>query len=63
MVRFDDIQAGVMKFLVDPNAPHVTWMDLDEEVPNKIINFTDIQRLVHGFLGQAYPFSDPADCP
>ena len=63
VVNFNDIRAGVMAFVEDPAAPHVTWMDLDDEVPNNIINFTDIQLIVQGFVGLAYPFSDPAACP
>ena len=63
VVNMDDIMAGVQTFQQLAGAPHWTWIDLDGEVPNAVINFTDIQRLVQGFKGEPYPFSDPANCP
>ncbi len=62
-VNMDDLMAGVQTFQQLAGAPHWMWIDLDEEVPNAVINFTDIQRLVQGFKGEPYPFSDPANCP
>ena len=62
VVNMDDIMAAVQKFQKVPDAPHITWMDVDPEVPNVILNFTDIQVIVLGFKGNPYPYSAPEDC-
>ena len=59
----DDVMAAVQKFQQLENAPHLTWVDLDGEIPNAVLNFTDIFWIVQGFKGEPYPFSDPAECP
>lgn len=63
VVNMDDVMAAVQKFQQLPAAPHLTWVDIDPEEANAVLNFTDILRIVQGFKGEAYPFSDPADCP
>ncbi|MBU0719376.1 MAG: hypothetical protein KJ749_14105 [Planctomycetes bacterium] len=62
-VNFDDISAAVQFFTSAPTAPHLTWVDLEPEVPNAVLNFADIQQIVYAFQGEPYPFSDPASCP
>ena len=61
-VNMDDVMAGVQKFQQLESAPPLTWLDIDPEVPNAVLNFTDIMRIVQGFKGEPYPFSHPADC-
>lgn len=63
VVNMDDVMAAVQKFLDDPNAPHLTWIDVEGEEPNAIVNMTDILQIVRGFKGEPYPFSDPVLCP
>ncbi len=63
VVSMDDIMAVIQAFQASPTAPHLSWVDLDGEAPNKVANMTDIQQAVNGFKGFAYPFSDPAACP
>ena len=63
VVNMDDVMAAVQKFTDDPNAPHLTWVDIDGEAPNVVLNFTDIFQIVQGFKGEPYPFSAPAACP
>ena len=63
VVNMDDVMAGVQEFEQLETAPPLTWVDLDPEVPNGVLNFTDIFRIVQGFKGEPYPFSDPAGCP
>ena len=63
VVNMDDVMAGVQKFKELETAPPLTWVDLDGEVPNTVLNFTDIQMIVNGFKGEPYPFRDPAECP
>ena len=46
-----------------PVAPHWTWVDIEDEVPNAIINMTDIQLIAFAFGGAEYAFGAPADCP
>ena len=62
-VNMDDVMAAVRKFLHDPTAPHLTWVDVDPDLPDAILDFTDIMRIVQGFKGEEYPFPDPASCP
>ena len=63
VVNMDDVMAAVQKFKQVETAPHLTWVDVDAQVPNAVLNFADIQQIVNGFKGEAYPFSDPAACP
>ena len=63
VVNIDDIMASVQRFQQLDAAPHLTWVDIEPEVPNAVLNFTDIFQIVQGFKGLPYPFSDPADCP
>jgi hypothetical protein len=62
-VNFDDVQAAGHAFEGTLGAPHMTWIDVDGEVPNKLVNMTDVQLIVLAFEGAQYPFSDPAVCP
>ncbi len=63
IVGMNDVMAAVQGFQHAPTAPPWTWLDLGTEEPNGLVNMTDIMQIVFGFKGQAYPFSDPADCP
>ena len=63
VVNMDDVMAAVQKFRQLPSAPPMSYVDIDGEVPNVILNMTDIQQIVEGFKGEAYPFSNPVDCP
>ena len=63
VVNMDDVVAAVQKFQQLDTAPTLTWVDVDGEVPNGVLNFGDIQMIVDGFKGEPYPFSDPAECP
>ncbi len=38
-------------------------MSVDEEVPDEVVNFGDVMRVVQGFQSQDYPFSNPDECP
>jgi len=68
LVNVDDVLAWV-RFVTLKPAPHVTVVDLDGEVPNFVINATDLQLILAGFAGNTYPpFSfanqgGPAGCP
>ena len=62
-VNFDDIQAAIQTFEAHPTAPHWTWVDMEDTVPNAIINMADVQLIILAFEGAEYPFSVPADCP
>ena len=63
VINMSDLQAVMQRFSGAPTAPHLTWVDLDGEVPNILTNMTDIQQAVNGFKGLAYPFTAPASCP
>ncbi len=46
-----------------PTAPERTWFEMDDQGVNMVMNFTDIMRIVQGFKGEPYPFSNPGPCP
>ncbi|MCZ6658651.1 MAG: MopE-related protein [Gammaproteobacteria bacterium] len=67
-VNFDDIDAAVKKFQVNPTAPHVTVVDLHPQWPNYFVNFSDVDMVIKGFQGVAYPVpvtdcQTVANCP
>ena len=62
-VNFDDIQAAVQAFENHSDAPHWTWVDLEEAIPNAVVNLTDVQMIILAFEGAQYPFADPGACP
>ena len=63
LVNMDDIQAAIQSFEHTPGAPHWTWIDVAEQVPDTVVNLTDIQFIIFGFQSDPYPFADPAECP
>ncbi len=64
----DDVTA-VIKFITLKPAPHITVVDLGGEVPNWLINASDLQFVLGAFKGNSYPpvafpnQGGPADCP
>jgi hypothetical protein len=62
-VNMDDIQAAVHTFETTLGAPHWTWVDVEDEIPNQVVNLTDVQFILLAFESAPYPFRDPADCP
>ena len=63
VVNMDDVMAAVQKFQQLPSAPPMSYVDVDDQVPNMVLNMTDIQQIVAGFKGEPYPFHNPVDCP
>lgn len=63
IVNVSDFFAAVQKFQGIPSAPHATWVDVHDETPNGVVNFSDIFWIVKAFLGDAYPFVYPENCP
>ncbi|MBU0717896.1 MAG: hypothetical protein KJ749_06565 [Planctomycetes bacterium] len=63
IVNFDDVSAAVQYFTSAATAPHLTWMDIEPQEPNAVLNFSDIQQIVFAFQGVPYPFIAPASCP
>ncbi len=63
LVTANDIIAVVNTFQLTNAAMVTTRADLGGEVPNFLVNSSDILFAVQGFLGLEYPFSDPSDCP
>ncbi|MBI4717263.1 MAG: proprotein convertase P-domain-containing protein [Planctomycetes bacterium] len=63
VVNVSDFVAALQKFQGLVSAPHLTWVDVHDQVPNEVANFTDIFYLVKAFQGDAYPFANPDLCP
>jgi hypothetical protein len=58
-VDFIDISAIVGKFQDSEWAPIKARADVAPEVPDRVIDFSDIMYVVDAFRGQPYPFSEP----
>ena len=61
--NFVDVQAAVKTFQDGESTAPLIWADVEPEIPNRIVNFTDVFLLVLAFRGEPYPFSAPVDCP
>jgi len=72
LVNVDDVVCWV-KFTTLPSGdarrPHTTWLDLDGQRPNWIVNATDLQLILQAFASKTYPPSafphqgGPGECP
>ena len=62
-VNMDDIQVAVRYFQGQPNKPQRHWVDVDPEVPDRVVNMADVFMLVQAFRSAEYPFSGPDACP
>ena len=59
-----DIVSILNKFRALPGAPVKSRVDLEPDVPDLVINITDLTRALAAFRGAAYPFTpSPAPCP
>lgn len=63
LTNFNDVVSAIQRFQGRPTAPPLSWVDVHDAVPNRVINFSDIQWLVQSFTGTAYPFGAPQECP
>ncbi len=63
LVTANDIVAVVDTFQDNARATVVTRTDLDGQIPNFIINGSDILQAITAFQGQVYPYANPSDCP
>lgn len=63
VVNVNDYNAALKKFQGDPNAPHFTWVDVNGQIPNILINMADVQVLVQANSGSQYPYAAPGYCP
>ncbi|MBI4719531.1 MAG: hypothetical protein HY763_17175 [Planctomycetes bacterium] len=63
VVNMNDINAVLLAFQHDPSAPHLTWVDLSPQVPNRYANMGDVQVVVQAFNGLPYNYAvHPAYC-
>ncbi len=62
IVNFLDIYAVVLGFQHTPPAPPWPLLDIHGEIPNRNVNFNDIDATVKAFQGGGYPF-DPPEVP
>lgn len=58
-----DIVATLRASVGDPAAPPISWVDVHPQVPDRVVNGTDILQVVNAFRGVPYPFAQPEDCP
>ncbi|MCO6438229.1 MAG: trypsin-like peptidase domain-containing protein [Phycisphaerae bacterium] len=58
-----DIVAVLERFANDPSAPHMTWVDVNPQIPDKVANGTDVLQVVNAFSQGPYPFVTPDNCP
>ena len=62
-VNIDDAVAAIQGFQDVPSAPPLTWVDVEPEDINQVVNFNDVLLIILAFQGDPYPFSAPANCP
>ena len=60
---FLDIAAIVDKFKGAVGAPLKARADLGPNIPDRVIDFVDIQHAVAAFRSSGYPFGGPTACP
>jgi len=60
-VNVNDLQAGINTMQDTPSSAPTTWIDLSPDEANYIINISDIQAILQGIAGWAYPFPNPND--
>ena len=58
-----DVTAVMDKFMNRPEAPSKTQTDLGGAVPDAVVDIADVMYALDAFLGRAYPFDAPHDCP
>ncbi len=57
-----DVDAVLLGFVNRWHGADVTWLDVEGEVPNYIVNINDVLRVIQASQGNPYPFSDPDGC-
>ncbi len=62
IVNGNDIIAIVQGFQLRPSAPQLARTDLGGQLPDGLINASDILLVVFAFAGKDYPFAAPACC-
>jgi len=63
VVNFGDVQATILVFQQDENAPPRFWTDVAPQDTNFTTNIEDALWVIKAFQGDPYPFSDPSLCP
>ncbi|MCH7885066.1 MAG: hypothetical protein IIC01_07405 [Planctomycetes bacterium] len=63
VVDQNDIDAVVAKFQYWPGAVSKTRGDIAKDVPDRLVNFTDIGRVVDASKGGLYSYDGPESCP
>ncbi len=63
LVTANDILAAIKKFQLDPDAPHVSRIDIVPTQPNGVISASDVLSFALAFQGVPYPHPAPQDCP
>lgn len=63
VVNFGDVQATILVFQQDDNAPPKTWTDIAPQETNFTTNIEDALWVIKAFQGEPYPWLDPDQCP
>jgi hypothetical protein len=58
-----DISCLIDKFNNRPGAPMKARSDIAPDVPDKVVNFVDIEKIVDAFRSVLYPYFGPDECP
>ncbi len=58
-----DVTAVLRKFQKLASAPHLSWVDLNPQVPDFVANGNDVLQAVNAFGLTPYPFVSPDGCP
>ncbi|MCH8150252.1 MAG: hypothetical protein IH987_20120, partial [Planctomycetes bacterium] len=54
-----DVVAAIRNFQVQAPFPPLSWVDMEPQVPNGIVNINDAFKIIIAFRGEPYPYGCP----
>lgn len=61
--NIDDAVAAIKTWQRAGSEAHLSWVDVDDEQVNHIMNINDVFMIIQGLKGLPYPYSCPENCP
>ncbi|MCH8148498.1 MAG: hypothetical protein IH987_10975, partial [Planctomycetes bacterium] len=63
VTNIDDAVAAIKTWQRAGSEAHLSWVDVDDEQVNHIMNINDVFMIIQGLKGLPYPYSCPENCP
>lgn len=61
--NIDDAVAAIKTFQSSGAEAPISWVDVEDEQVNHIVNINDVFTIIRAFQGLPYPYSCPENCP